>query len=74
MSGGDTGDGKDSDRDGDGVEALLDEDEEPLAKEREHLMPLFSSIVNKWRGREKTLEEKVKKCWMSSGTRQKEYL
>jgi hypothetical protein len=47
MSGGDTGDGKDSDRDGDGVEALLDEDEEPLAKEREHLMPLFSSIVNK---------------------------
>jgi hypothetical protein len=29
------------------MEASLDEEEEPLLEERERLMPLFSSIVNK---------------------------
>jgi hypothetical protein len=29
------------------MEALLDEEEEPLLEERERLMPLFSSITNK---------------------------
>jgi hypothetical protein len=29
------------------MEALLSEDEELLADEREHLVPLLSSIVNK---------------------------
>jgi hypothetical protein len=43
----DTGGGNDSDRDSGGVEALVDEDEEPLAEECEHLVPLFSSITNK---------------------------
>jgi hypothetical protein len=33
--------------DGGGVEAPLKEDEELLAKERECLMPLFSSITHK---------------------------
>jgi hypothetical protein len=47
ASDGDIGGGTDSDGDDDGVEALLEEDEEPLAEERKHLMALFSSIVHK---------------------------
>jgi hypothetical protein len=35
------------DKDDVGVEAPLEENEEPLAEERECLMPLFSSIVHK---------------------------
>jgi hypothetical protein len=31
-------------------------------EEHEPLVPLFPSIVNKWREGEKTLGEKVKKC------------
>jgi hypothetical protein len=44
---GDTGGGGDSDGDNSGVEAPLDEDQEPLPEERERLMLLFSSIANK---------------------------
>jgi hypothetical protein len=32
-----------------GGKAALDEEEDPLTFEREHLMPLLSSIVHKWR-------------------------
>jgi hypothetical protein len=46
SSGDPSGDGEPDGDDG-GVEALLEEDEEPLAAERECLVPLFSSIVNK---------------------------
>jgi hypothetical protein len=60
MSGGDTGGDSDSDGDDDEVEASLDKYEEPLTKEREHLVPLLSSIVNKWREGEKTLRKNVK--------------
>jgi hypothetical protein len=42
-----TSGGKDFGRDGGGVEAPMDEDEEPLSEEREHLMPHFSSIAKK---------------------------
>jgi hypothetical protein len=74
TSGGDIGGNRDSNGDGGGVEAPLDEDEELLLEEHERLMPLVSSTVNKWKGREKPLEEKVKKYWMDSVTRWKEYL
>jgi hypothetical protein len=47
TSDGDTGGGKDSDGEGDGVEASLCEDEELLEDERERLVPLLSSIMNK---------------------------
>jgi hypothetical protein len=47
TSSGDTVSGRDSDGDGNGVEAPLNEDEELLPEERERLMPLFSSIMNK---------------------------
>jgi hypothetical protein len=57
-----TSGGRDSDGDDGGIEASLDEDEEPLMEEHEPLVPLFPSIVNKWREGEKTLGEKVKKC------------
>jgi hypothetical protein len=43
----DTGGGRDSDGDGGGMGAPLDEDKEPLTEEHECLMPLFSSIMNK---------------------------
>jgi hypothetical protein len=43
----DIGGGRDTDGDGGGVEAPLDEDEELLSKELERLVPLFSSIANK---------------------------
>jgi hypothetical protein len=49
MSGGDTSGDSDSDGDDDEVEASLNKYEEPLAKEHERLVPLLSSIVNKWR-------------------------
>jgi hypothetical protein len=42
-----TGGAMESKGDGGGVEAPLKEDEELLAKERECLMPLFSSITHK---------------------------
>jgi hypothetical protein len=67
TSDGDTGDGRDSNGDGSGIEASLDEDKESLAEERECLVPLLSSIVNKWREGEKTLREKLKKCEMDCG-------
>jgi hypothetical protein len=44
---GDIGDSKDSDGEGDDVEASLCEDEEPLMDEHESLVPLLSSIMNK---------------------------
>jgi hypothetical protein len=47
MSCGDTGGNIDLNGDGGGVEASLDEDEEPLVEKRERLEPLLSSIVNK---------------------------
>jgi hypothetical protein len=47
TSDGDTSGGRDSDGDGGGVEAPLEEDEELPVEEHECLMPLFSSIVNK---------------------------
>jgi hypothetical protein len=47
TSGGDTSGGRDLDGDGGGVEASLDEDEESLTGERQRLVPLLSSIVNK---------------------------
>jgi hypothetical protein len=64
TSGGDIGNDRDSDGDGGGIEESLDEDEEPLAEERERLVPLLSSIVNMWREGEKNLGEKVKNCKM----------
>jgi hypothetical protein len=42
------GGGKDLVREG-GGESSSDEDEDPLTPEREHLIPLISPIVNKWR-------------------------
>jgi hypothetical protein len=47
TSDGDTGGSKDSDRDGGGVEAPLDKDEELHLEKRERLMHLFSSIAIK---------------------------
>jgi hypothetical protein len=41
-------------REGGNVEVSLIKDEYPLADECERLVPLLSSIVNKWRRREKT--------------------
>jgi hypothetical protein len=47
TSSGDTSGGRDPDGEGDGVEASLNEDKEPLMDEHERLVPLLSSIVNK---------------------------
>jgi hypothetical protein len=47
TSSGDTGGNRDSEGDGGGVEAPLEEDEEPLPKECERLVPLLFSIANK---------------------------
>jgi hypothetical protein len=47
ASGDDTSGGTESDGDGYGVQATLEDEEEPLAEEREHLMPLFFSIAHK---------------------------
>jgi hypothetical protein len=55
TSGREIGGGRDPDGDGGNVEALLGEDDEPLTDEHERLMPLLSSIVNKWRRKERTL-------------------
>jgi hypothetical protein len=49
------------------LEASLDKDEEPLSEECERLVPLLSSIMNKWGEGEKTLGERVKKCKMDVG-------
>jgi hypothetical protein len=46
TSGGKPGGGGDPDGEGSGVEALLGEEEGPLAVERECLVPLLSSVVN----------------------------
>jgi hypothetical protein len=47
TSSGEPGGGRDPDDEGDGVEALPGEEQDPLMGEREHLEPLLSSIVNK---------------------------
>jgi hypothetical protein len=41
MFGGDASDNRDPNGDGGGIEVLLDEDEEPLAKDLERLVPLM---------------------------------
>jgi hypothetical protein len=56
--GGDTDGDRDPDGESRGIDALLGEDEEPLVVEHERLVPLLSSIVNKWRRKKKTLEKK----------------
>jgi hypothetical protein len=52
------GGGEDLVEEGGSGETLLDEDEDPLTSMRERLIPLRSSIVNKWRERGRTLREK----------------
>jgi hypothetical protein len=47
TSGGEPSDGGDPDGDGGGVEALPSKEEDPLEPERECLVSLLSSIVNK---------------------------
>jgi hypothetical protein len=62
TSNGELGCGGDLDEEGGRVEALPGE-EDPLAGEQECLVPLLSSIVNKWRRERKILEEK----WSTPG-------
>jgi hypothetical protein len=63
TSGGEPGGCGDIDGDNNNVEALPNEEEDPLTGEHERLVPLLFSIVNKWRRERKTLEEK----WSSFG-------
>jgi hypothetical protein len=52
------GGGEDLVGEGGSGETSLDKDEDPLTSMRERLIPLRSSIVNKWRERGRTLREK----------------
>jgi hypothetical protein len=61
------GGGGDPDGVGSSVEALPDEEEDPPASERERLVPLLSSIVNKWRRERITLREKWRSArWIAA--------
>jgi hypothetical protein len=60
TSDGDPGGGGEPDGIGDGVEALLDDEEPSLEGERGRLVPLLSSIVVKRRMREENPKRKVK--------------
>jgi hypothetical protein len=57
TSGEEVSGGEDLVGDGSG-EALLEEDEDPLASARERLVPLLFSIVDKWGKKEKIQSEK----------------